>query len=108
MELDLVELFALERLFGQAGAEPRCLAGARHSFEVLERSKTSLGFYSIIKYPHGLEQIQPRQELSLPFRHHLLPSGGHFVCWVEGDSTLCLEAVASQQPWPADFTPAGL
>lgn len=70
----------------------------------MAREKTSAGYYAIVRSHDGFEQISPPQELCLRFTHHALRRGGYFVCWVEDDTTLCLEAVANQKDWPSDIS----
>lgn len=105
MVLSPLERYVLERLLANAGVS--CLdvgQDDQERFKVLERERTSAGYYVIVRSNGGLEQIIPSQELCLSFTHHAFRRGGYFVCWVEDDTTLCLEAVANQQDWPGDIS----
>lgn len=96
-----LERFALERLLGKAGMP--CPGGDAEGFEVLDRARTAAGFYAVLRCTMASMPLLQCQELSLDFTHRPLSHGGYFVCWIEPDATLCLEAVANRQGWPEEF-----
>lgn len=103
MVLSPLEQYALEKVLASAGAA--CPAVDPASIQVLGRERTRAGFYILARSHGGFGRVEPHRELCLAFTHHALKGGGYFVCWFEDDSTLCLEAVARQQDWPADISP---
>ncbi len=105
MVLSPLELYVLERLLANAGLA--CFEagqGGHERFQVMARERTSAGYFAIVRSHCGLEQIRRCQEMCLRFTHHAFRRGGYFVCWVEDDTTLCLEAVANKQDWPSDIS----
>ncbi|SFI53873.1 hypothetical protein SAMN05216206_2344 [Pseudomonas guineae] len=106
MRLSPLEHFALEKLLVNAGASFwEC---DQERFQVLARERTNAGFYAVVLSQGGLEQVSRHQELCLTFTHFALRRGGYFVCWIEDDTTFCLEAVANQQDWPSDLSPVDI
>lgn len=106
MQLDEVELFALNQLFNADGGADETVQAFHYA--VQQRCITAAGFFSIIKCLHPSAHIQPRQETSKTFTHPLLKKGGMFVCWVEPDMTLCLEGAAAHRNWPVALMPRAL
>ncbi|BBT40849.1 MULTISPECIES: hypothetical protein [Pseudomonas] len=104
MALDSLERFALTQLLGMAGVLRT--RWDLMDFDVLGRERTTSGFYTLIQQHEVLESLPSSLELILPITHHALKRGGYFVCWIEDDESICLEAVANQQPWPEDISPA--
>jgi hypothetical protein len=108
MQLDEVEMFALEHLFNASGAGVAVPALNADHFRVQERTKTAAGFFSIIKCSQPSDSVPPVQEVCKPFSHPRLRKGGVFICWVDSDLTLCLEGVAERKNWPSELLPLAL
>lgn len=108
MQLDEVEMFALEHLFNASGAGVVMPALNADHFRVQERAKTAAGFFSIIRCIRPLDSVPPVQEVCKTFSHPRLRKGGVFICWVDSDLTLCLEGVAERKNWPSELLPLAL
>ncbi|MFU2325532.1 hypothetical protein [Pseudomonas sp. NFX98] len=108
MQLDEVELFALEHLFDASNTgNPVPAVNADH-YRVQERAITTAGFFSILKCIQPSGAVPPIQETCKPFSHPRLRKGGVFICWVESDLTICLEGVAERKKWPSELLPLAL
>ncbi len=103
MQLTNLELFALDKLLHDH--EPAVQALKSPVALVLERVETPAGFYSVIQLQQRLASAGELLEREWKFRLKRLKSAGYFVCWLDGESTLCLEAVISRGVRPAVFTP---
>lgn len=108
MQLDEVELFALEHLFGASDSGVPALALNADHYRVQARAITTAGFFSIIKCIQPSDPLPPVQEICKPFSHPRLRRGGVFICWVDSDLTLCLEGVAERKNWPSELLPLAL
>ncbi|MGL6242318.1 hypothetical protein [Pseudomonas sp.] len=108
MQLDEVELFALEHLFSASDAGVPVPALNADHYRVQERTITTAGFVSIIKYIQPSDPAPQIQEICKPFSHPRLRRGGVFICWVDSDLTLCLEGFAERKNWPSELLPLAL
>ena len=99
--LSEVELFALEKLWQGHGVAVTALKSP--AARVLERVETPTGFYSVIQLARRIDGAPQPLELTWRFRLKRLKRSGYFVCWMDGESRLCLEAVLSGGTHPARF-----
>jgi len=102
MKISRLEAFALEKLLQPQS--PKALAIAQPAFQVLERTQTKAGFYSIIQLPASMESLHDDAELKWLFKLKQSKAKGYFVCWAESATTLCLEAVISKGTCPPEFS----
>jgi hypothetical protein len=103
MQLNDLELFALDKLLHDHEIADRVLhdAGAR----VLERVETRDGFFAVIELRQRLRDVGELSEREWKFKlKSPKRTAGYFVCWPDGESTLCLEAVISQGRRPDVLT----
>ncbi|MDH4653681.1 hypothetical protein [Pseudomonas sp. BN606] len=103
MQLTPLELFALDKLLDDQESVVLALQCAR--VKVLERVETPDGFYSVIELeqpPSGFGRLVERE---WRFRIRNKSAGGYFVCWPDGESNLCLEAVLGKGMPVAMLTP---
>lgn len=103
MQLNNLELFALDKLLHDHEIADQVLrdAGAR----VLERVETRDGFFAVIELQQRLRDVGELSEREWKFKlKSPRKAAGYFVCWPDGESTLCLEAVISQGRRPDVLT----
>jgi hypothetical protein len=99
MQLNNLELFALNKLLHDH--EPAAQALRSAEARVLERVETAAGFFAVIELQQRLREFAERE---WKFKLKSLKTAGYFVCWPDGESTLCLEAVISKGSRPAQLT----
>lgn len=102
MQLNNLELFALNKLLHDH--EPAAQALRSPEVRVLERVDTPAGFFAVIELQRCLRDVGAFAEREWKFRLKSPKSAGYFVCWPDGESTVCLEAVISRGRRPAQFT----
>lgn len=95
MQLTPLELFALDKLLD--GQESIVLALQCAQAKVLERVETRDGFYSVIELEQPPSDLGRLAEREWRFRIRNKSVGGYFVCWPDGESSLCLEAVLGRE-----------
>ncbi|MDH4582397.1 hypothetical protein E8F20_11005 [Pseudomonas sp. BN415] len=91
MQLTPLELFALDKLLDDQESVVLALQSAQ--VKVVERVETRAGFYSVIELDQPLSGFGRLVEREWRFRIRNKGAGGYFVCWPDGESSLCLEAV---------------
>ncbi|WP_373389138.1 hypothetical protein [Pseudomonas alcaligenes] len=103
MQLNHLEIFALDKLLQDRPPVAEALFG--ESARVLERVETPAGFYAVIDLQRDLRDVGGLAEREWRFRLKRQKSAGYFVCWPDGDSRLCLEAVINRGARPPVLTP---
>jgi hypothetical protein len=102
MQLNNLELFALDKLLHDQHTATQALRSAEA--HVLERVETPAGFFAVIELQRRLRDVGEFAEREWKFKLKQPKTAGYFVCWPDGESTLCLEAVISKGSRPAVFT----
>ncbi|MBC9248871.1 hypothetical protein A9179_01155 [Pseudomonas alcaligenes] len=102
MQLNNLELFALDKLLHEHEIATQDLLAAEA--RVLERVQTPAGFFSVIDLQQCWRDVGGLAELEWKFKLKQPKTAGYFVCWPDGESTLCLEAVISRGSRPEVFT----
>ncbi|MDG9922122.1 MULTISPECIES: hypothetical protein [unclassified Pseudomonas] len=102
MQLNNLELFALDKLLHDHQPATEALRSAEA--RVLERVDTPAGFFAVIELQQRLRDVGEFAEREWKFKLKSPKSAGYFVCWPDGESTLCLEAVISKGSRPALLT----
>lgn len=103
MPLNNLELFALDKLLQELPPAAPGLIG--ECARVLERVETPAGFFAVIELQRDLRELGGLVEREWRFRLKRQKSAGYFVCWPEGNSRLCLEAVINRGARPAVLAP---
>ncbi len=103
MDLNELELFALEQLF--SGKERFCDAvrAGLDRARVFEREFTGVGFFSTIRFASSLPPSE-RNQWDWSFSHSALSHGGSLMAWREGADGIGLEGVThAGRAWPTIF-----
>ncbi|MDG1581576.1 hypothetical protein [Pseudomonas sp. GOM6] len=103
MQLNNLERFALDKLLQELPPAAPGLIG--EGARVLERVETPAGFFAVIDLQRDLRDVGGLAEREWKFKLKRQKSAGYFVCWPEGNSRLCLEAVINKGSRPAVFAP---
>ena len=103
MQLNNLELFALDKLLHDH--QPATQALRSSAARVLERVETPAGFFAVIELQQRLRDVGEFAEREWKFKlKSPKKTAGYFVCWPDGESTLCLEAVISKGRRPEVLT----
>ena len=104
MLLEPVERFALQKIYEAVGKFGVPVLEQLDRAQVVKRDLTGVGFFTSVLLPSRLPSTTPTYA-EWNFCHQQLAYGGSFMCWLDDQQLLELEAVALDEAWPDCFQP---